>query len=551
LTAPKQRPARDLDAALADPGYTPSARDVGALVAIAATGDARAKAAEKALAKAAGPALAAAVSALSTSTDAPARRRTVRLVGALSRLGRAAEGDAALAAALDDADAPTRSAAAGALGRLGDRAFEAALVAALAREADAAVRRALIDAAGKIGGATTRAALDAAAPDASADDASARVVRRARLKLDRDAARAAPTIVDLGAPLRTPTRVLVRCRGGLEPMLLEELAPLHPSIDEHGVEVSLRGALKELYRARTMLDFAFPLADERVVGSGDGAVAAAVARALTSDAALALLRRLTLATGPGGAADVRVRVELAGAGKRRGLLWQIAEALAARAKGVVNDPRESPWIARVRVDGSVARVELTPSIDDPRFTYRSRDVPAASHPTIAAALARLGGVRRGEVVWDPFCGSGLELCERALLGPFDRLVGSDHDPRALEAARANLEGCGASPFELVESDATRLTPEPAPTLIVTNPPLGRRVERSTDLAPRLEAFIAHASRALAPGGRVAWISPFPARTAERAEAAHLTVARTLDVDLGGFTCAMQLLVKPQERAPRR
>jgi len=30
---------------------------------------------------------------------------------------------------------------------------------------------------------------------------------------------------------------------------------------------------------------------------------------------------------------------------------------------------------------------------DPRFTWRRADIPAASHPTIAAALARVGGVR--------------------------------------------------------------------------------------------------------------------------------------------------------------
>ena len=33
--------------------------------------------------------------------------------------------------------------------------------------------------------------------------------------------------------------------------------------------------------------------------------------------------------------------------------------------------------------------------------------------------------KQNDLVWDPFVGSGTELCERALLGPYRALVGSD------------------------------------------------------------------------------------------------------------------------------
>src|SRR6185312_7735419 len=147
----------------------------------------------------------------------------------------------------------------------------------------------------------------------------------------------------------------------------------------------------------------------------------------------------------------------------------------------------------------VVRVELVPDVADPRFAYRKGDVPAASHPTIAAALVRVAGVRDDDVVWDPFVGSGTELCERALAGPYRVLSGSDLDPAALAVARANLLAAGVPEPSLFEGDATRATPPgPAPTLIVTNPPLGRRVQRTALLAPMLERFLAHAARVLAP-----------------------------------------------------
>ncbi|MFY0536671.1 TRM11 family SAM-dependent methyltransferase [Nannocystis pusilla] len=117
---------------------------------------------------------------------------------------------------------------------------------------------------------------------------------------------------------------------------------------------------------------------------------------------------------------------------------------------------------------------------DPRFSYRSGDVPAASHPTIAAALARLAEVRQDDVVWDPFVGSGLELCERGLLGPAASLLGTDLDPRALAVAAANLRNAGLR-AELTQADATTHRPAGV-TLIVTNPPMGRRVHRG-DVGP--------------------------------------------------------------------
>ena len=75
-------------------------------------------------------------------------------------------------------------------------------------------------------------------------------------------------------------------------------------------------------------------------------------------------------------------------------------------------------------------------------------------------------------------GSGLELCERARAGPYAKLLGSDRDAGALEVARANLDSCGAEHFTLFRGDARSSIPRPRPTLVITNPPMGRRVLRN-------------------------------------------------------------------------
>src|SRR5262249_7748340 len=161
--------------------------------------------------------------------------------------------------------------------------------------------------------------------------------------------------------------------------------------------------------------------------------------------------------------------------------------------------RNADWTAQLTESGD--ELLLIPRLQpDPRFDYRVRDVPAASHPTVAAALARLSAPRSDDVIWDPFVGSALELIECAKLSPAARVLGSDPDPRALSAARENLERAGISKAELSLGDASTFTPEGV-TLIVSNPPMGRRVARDGTLPRLLEAFVAHAADVLGRHGR--------------------------------------------------
>lgn len=255
--------------------------------------------------------------------------------------------------------------------------------------------------------------------------------------------------------------------------------------------------------------------------------AEAIARALTAPAVVANLTTLT--RGP-----IRWRLDFTGGGHRRGLVWNTARLVAATAPALLNDPTATTWDVVVDEDGG--RLELRPRrFTDPRFAWRVADVPAASHPTIAAALARVAQITASDVVWDPFVGSGAELIECALAGPPRGLCGSDLDPRALDAARANLAAAGLT-AELRVGDALTLHP-PDVTCIITNPPLGRRVRG--DIPALLEQFVGHAAKVLGRGGRLVWITPVPKRTERAAQAAGFRLATRLEVDLGGFDATLE------------
>jgi 23S rRNA G2445 N2-methylase RlmL len=533
----------DLRGAILDPGFTPRARDAGALLDLLAEGGDLAAPAEQALLRLGDAAHAPAI-ARASQREGPGRVAVLRLLGRLGAADPEAAIGASLVAALGDGDERVRRAAAVALGKARPAEAAEALSAAAERETSASARRALIEALGKVGGAAARAVITA--EEARADPEVARERARAALMIDRTEARAEPSTIDVAQAADAPVRVALRCRAGLEPVLMEELPPglaARIARDEPAgvrVEGMLRGAPAALFAARTMLGFGFPLPAVPAAADPVDAVVAS----LTSERALAILRRFTV--GP-----LRYRLAFRGGGKRRATVWRVAEEVARRVSDLVNDPVQSPWEVTVYEGAGMVRVELVPSVLDPRFTYRTGDVPAASHPTIAAALVRVAGARADDVVWDPFVGSGTELCERALAGPYVQLTGSDLDAAALAVAKTNLDAAGARAVTLIQGDATGLTPPgPAPTLIVTNPPLGRRVQRSAALGPMLDSFLGHAAQVLAPGGRVAWVSPFPDRTRESAAARGLAVVRVLEVDLGGFTGEIQLLRKSEGRRRR-
>ncbi|HSU91273.1 MAG TPA: methyltransferase domain-containing protein [Sporolactobacillaceae bacterium] len=120
---------------------------------------------------------------------------------------------------------------------------------------------------------------------------------------------------------------------------------------------------------------------------------------------------------------------------------------------------------------------LTVRLSDDRMRhreYKAAHRPASLRASSAAALAWLSEPHDDDVVLDPFCGAGTILIERAHLGKYAMLLGSDRDQAALAAARTNV-GARYKPIQLENWDAAAIPLGDASVgKIVTNLPWGIR-----------------------------------------------------------------------------
>jgi tRNA G10 N-methylase Trm11 len=160
-------------------------------------------------------------------------------------------------------------------------------------------------------------------------------------------------------------------------------------------------------------------------------------------------------------------------------------------------------------------------------------------------MARLAGRVEHEIIWDPFCGSGLELIESALLGGVERIYGTDRSAAAIAVARGNFAAAKVDPAktELRCCDfrdfaaSAGLGPGDV-TLLITNPPMGRRVPIA-DLRGLMEDLFAVAATALREGGRLVLANPL--RMERPHPALQLRFRRA--VDFGGFDCRLEMYQK--------
>lgn len=523
-----------------DPSFTPAFRDLPKLIGLLGTDDEKvATAVERAVLRIesakASRVLEGLVSA-SKKAVRPARARLAQLIGRLAQKSSDGVARAArlwLVAAVGDSDLKTRRAAMRALGNAklpaGERApVERALLDALDKSENDDDRRTLAVALGKHG---TSAAKEKIA--AVVGSAKSPATKRAALILDREEGRTQTAAIATTEAAEKPLPIRFHTREGLERVVLMELDPswrariVGPGI----VSATLRGPLGRALAVRTALEVGFLIDDI----PRDGDLAESVVSGLTSAKALSIFSAFTTPR------DMKVRFRLAWArgGHRRALTWQCAELVREKTHVLLNDPTRSTWEVIVDDAGDHLSLELFPrGFVDERFAYRTETVPASSHPTIAAALALVAPRSADDVVWDPFVGSGAELVERAKLGPCAMLIGTDTDTRAIERARTNLRAAQVK-ASLVRGDATTFEPPRKPTLVLTNPPMGRRVERGqhTDVLSR---FLAHASRVLAPGGALVWMAPEPKRIHAVADRVGLPVEKAFMVDMGGFPAALSL-----------
>ncbi|MEZ5966340.1 MAG: methyltransferase [Planctomycetota bacterium] len=478
-----------------------------------------------------------------TGTERLARVGVVRAVGAVfARTGdhaQTATARAWLRRLLSDPEEKVRRYAAAALPGLGsDATDEAALLARLAVAASTSERKVLVDALAKIGGPATRERL------IGSNRPEERVAVRkvdARLARDDDPGSIDPSAMVEGDDLR----LHLRGRRGYERILAEEVEQRFGGGGQMRIEAIEPGlvaltprrpfALAEIYRLRCFDTVGFALG----AVAPDAGETEALARLLTGPRARQLVAAFTRGT-------PRYRIEFAARGHQRAAVRRLADRAHAICPTLHNDARQARWTAAVHDAAGRVGLELVPHVaPDPRLAYRVGDIPAASHPRLAAGMARFAGHATEEVVWDPFCGSGMELVERVLLGGVRAVHGCDVDARALDVARANFAAArrhgapAAVVADFVQLDfrayARRYLRPGSVSLILTNPPMGRRVH-TPDVRRLIDDLLTVASEVLRPGGRLVLPNPLAPPRAPRG----LRLRASQVVDFGGFDCRLEL-----------
>ncbi|MEM2281835.1 MAG: DNA methyltransferase, partial [Candidatus Bathyarchaeia archaeon] len=96
--------------------------------------------------------------------------------------------------------------------------------------------------------------------------------------------------------------------------------------------------------------------------------------------------------------------------------------------------------------------------------------PSAMQPKLARCMINLARPKAGDLVFDPFCGTGSMLIEAALIGC--RVLGADIQRRMVRGSRANLAYFDIMPEGLIVADAKN-PPVIAVDCVVADPPYGK------------------------------------------------------------------------------
>lgn len=207
-------------------------------------------------------------------------------------------------------------------------------------------------------------------------------------------------------------------------------------------------------------------------------------------------------------------------------LHSIPDCQAIVKKAIVEKLKETYAVERFPETGAAYTVKATLLKDRITVTldtsgpglhkrgYRVRDVAAPIKETLAAAMVQLSFWKAGRLLVDPFCGSGTIPIEAAMIArniapgisrkfvseewdsipkelwkeerkaayeaiDYDRdlsIRGSDINPEAIKAAKANAEKAGVDDcIEFSVKPFGKLNTEEEYGIIITNPPYGERI----------------------------------------------------------------------------
>ncbi|MDG6222845.1 MAG: N-6 DNA methylase [Candidatus Bathyarchaeota archaeon] len=162
--------------------------------------------------------------------------------------------------------------------------------------------------------------------------------------------------------------------------------------------------------------------------------------------------------------------------------------------------------------------EITPKpFSDRRPRRRPFFHPTAMQAKLARAMVNLAQPKTGDLILDPFCGTGGMLIEAGLIGC--RVIGFDAKPHMLRGGRKNIKHFGIEAEGFAIADA-RCPPITKVNCIVTDPPYGRSASTlGAKTRYIVEDFLAGIGNSLPKGAKICMAAPKKIQISETAQAA--------------------------------
>jgi tRNA (guanine10-N2)-dimethyltransferase len=156
--------------------------------------------------------------------------------------------------------------------------------------------------------------------------------------------------------------------------------------------------------------------------------------------------------------------------------WEIGAIIHDGVKGVnVNLKDPSNFLRLIYLDGKILVTERMFKVEKKHFYNlkphkRPFFYPGSMSPKLARCMVNLTGVIEGDLVLDPFCGTGGILIEAGIMGA--KVIGVDIDERMVEGTIKNLEYCGIKDYKIFQGDARDIEIPNKVNAIATDPPYG-------------------------------------------------------------------------------
>ncbi len=156
--------------------------------------------------------------------------------------------------------------------------------------------------------------------------------------------------------------------------------------------------------------------------------------------------------------------------------WEIGGLINNSIEGAkVNLKDPSSFLRLIFINGKIFVTERLFRIEKKHFYNlkphkRPFFYPGSMSPKLARCMVNLTGVKKGDLVLDPFCGTGGILLEAGIMGA--KVIGVDIDEKMVNGTIKNLNYCGVKDYKVFQGDARKICLPNKVKAIATDPPYG-------------------------------------------------------------------------------